>query len=211
MSHRTSERSNVPASASAAEYRSRVRACAVRLLTTTTKYIFVATMLTYTNLLLVWVVDWCVSQKLNPLENNDKLRDISNLFIAGTKKRSCHVIFRHGKFFYFYSISSFAEWQWESWSVKQDASGPDLKSPGPGPRINAALWKDNTGPNWFLFGGQPVDNDSSKIYSDIWKYSISTRTWERVFPSQIEMRGKNQNKIGKKYNYMKLTLQFLSY
>lgn len=91
----------------------------------------------------------------------------------------------------------FVEWQWESWSVKQDASGQDGKSAGPGPRVNVALWKDNTGPNWFLFGGQPVDNDSSKIYSDIWKYSISTRTWERVFPSQTEMKGKNQNKIGK--------------
>lgn len=66
----------------------------------------------------------------------------------------------------------------------------------PGPRLNVALWKDDSGPNWYLFGGRPVDTDSSKVYSDIWKYSVTSRTWERVFPSQTETKGKSQNKIG---------------
>ncbi|KAL0268665.1 UNVERIFIED_CONTAM: hypothetical protein PYX00_010511 [Menopon gallinae] len=125
----------------------------------------------YINFLLsTYVFYFSACVKLNPLENNDKLQSINSEFIA--------------------------EWQWESWPIKQNASEKDIASPGP--RVNAALWKDNNGQNWYLFGGRPIDPDSEKIYSDVWKYSVVSRVWERVFPfmNPPENKGKFPGKLG---------------
>ncbi|KAK6617775.1 hypothetical protein RUM43_014003 [Polyplax serrata] len=114
------------------------------------------------------LLNLCRAVRLNPLENNDKLQDINNQFVA--------------------------EWQWESWPIKQEPTENDGRSPGS--RVNVALWMEESGSNWYLFGGQPVNTEVKKAYSDVWKYSVSTRLWERFFPSQGEIKGANTAKIG---------------
>ena len=75
-----------------------------------------------------------------------------------------------------------SEWQWESWPIKQESLEQEGRSPIA--RLNVALWKDKT--SWYLFGGKPVRNELNKIYSDVWKYTVKTRSWTRLIPSQSD-------------------------
>lgn len=83
-------------------------------------------------------------------------------------------------------------------------SGIINKTRGPGARIRSSFWFDSSASSWWLFGGRqaPSNSDSNitkpKVYTDLWRYDIYTRGWNRVFPND-KLKG-NAGGMGLKTN-----------
>ncbi|PSN31465.1 hypothetical protein C0J52_27317 [Blattella germanica] len=52
--------------------------------------------------------------------------------------------------------------------------------------MGSSLWFDSSANSWWLFGGRqiPLKNITKlKIYTDLWRYDIDSRNWNRIFPN----------------------------